>query len=155
MGKFFHCSSCRSTKCLMCWMNVPDLVINDLLSSWIADVDYQSWVNTCKVCGPENADRCPATCPGRRKYSIRYGKVVPDGTAYSCHCEVCCSMTAAYAANKPVEAKFCTALPKAAACLSDFLFLCASMNVCLFLCVYFRISAVTFHRKWIFSGNIQ
>ena len=71
MGKFFHCSSCHSTKCLMCWMNVPDPVINDLLTSWVADVDGSCWVNTCKLCGEENKDKhCPATCPGRRKFSI-------------------------------------------------------------------------------------
>ena len=111
MGKFFHCSSCRSFKCVACWMNVPDPVINDLLTAWIADVDYSQWVNTCKFCGPENADRhCPATCPGRTKYSIRYGKVVPNLQAYSCHCEACGAMTAAQKAKRPVEAKFCTAL---------------------------------------------
>ena len=95
MGKFFHCSSCRSTKCLTCWMSVRDPVINDLLSSWIADVDYLAWVNTCKFCPLENAGkRCPATCPGRRKYVIkaRYGKVVPDSSARSCRCEACCSI---------------------------------------------------------------
>ena len=105
MGKFFHCSSCRSTKCLTCWMSVRDPVINELLSAWIADVDYLAWVNTCRFCPPENADkRCPDTCPGRRKFYFSSTQgVVPESTAWSCDCAACRSMTAAFQTGQPVE----------------------------------------------------
>ena len=111
-GKYFHCSSCREKKCPTCWMRIKDHDINEVLSTWIADVDYFAWVNTCSVCPPENADKhCPDNCPGRRNFYFSSTQgVIPELAAYLCDCAACSSMTAAFGAGQLVEAKLCTAL---------------------------------------------
>ena len=112
MGKFFHCSSCREKKCPTCWMRIKDHAINQVMSRWIDDVDYFGWVNTCKVCPPENANKhCPEDCPGRINYYFSSTQgVMPEVAALVCDCAACCSMTAAFQMGQHVEAKLCTAL---------------------------------------------
>ena len=109
MGKFFHCSSCREKKCPTCWMRIKDHDTNELLSRWIADVDYFAWVNMCSVCPPENADKhCPDNCPGRRNFYFSSTRgVIPEFAAWSCDCAACRSMTAAFEIGQHVEAKLC------------------------------------------------